>query len=187
MTSPSVADRVDVAVIPAPIQQPVAPKARLGMKEIIAQSKEAVSIYQQKPSKEEPALSQELEEEVATEMYNQSAIEVAWNGYIENANLPLGQLLTALKTAQIKYLPEEQMVQFSFPSETQVIYFNDVRGEIASYFKLQQLPGLRLETYIQKDEERVVSLLTDGQIFESWRKDNPALEELYRLFQLRIE
>jgi hypothetical protein len=174
-------------LVSAPVQQTTSTKAKLGLKEIIAQSKDAVSIYQNQPTKEETILSQEPTEEVATETYDQSAIEAAWNGFIENANLPLGQLLTALKTAQIKYLPEQQAVQFSFPSETQVIYFNDVRGDIASFFKSKQLPGLRLETYIQKDDERIVSLLTDGQIFESWRKENPVLEDLYRLFQLRIE
>jgi hypothetical protein len=157
------------------------------MKELIAQSKEAVSIFEKKTTPIESDPVKEIAVEVATQLYSQEAIESAWKGFIESSNLPLGQLLTALKTAQVKYLGEQQMVQFSFPSETQVIYFNDVRGDVAAYFKQQLLPGLKLETYIQKDEERVVSMLTDGQIFESWRKDNPALEDMYRMFQLRIE
>jgi hypothetical protein len=68
-----------------------------------------------------------------------------------------------------------------------VIYFNEVRGEVAAFFRNKNLPGLKLETYVQKEDERVISMLTDGQKFEVWRKENPALEDLYRLFQLRVE
>ena len=101
--------------------------------------------------------------------------------------MPLGQLYTALRTAVVQYHPDKQTIVFSFPSETQVIYFNEVRGEIAAFLRNEQLPGIKMETYVQKDDERVISMLTDGQKFEAWRKENAALEDLYRVFQLRVE
>ncbi len=159
----------------------------MGKREIIAQSKEAVSIFAGVAKKKEEETEVDEVKEVILREYAQSEVEATWKRYLSESNLPVGQLWTALKTAVVKYQPENHALLFSFPSETQVIYFNDVRGDIAAFFKSAQLPGLTLETYIQKDEERVVSMLTDGQKFEAWRNDNPVLEDLYKLFQLRVE
>ncbi len=88
--------------------------------------------------------------------------------------------------AELKY--ENGIMTLEFPSETQVIYFNDVRSELANYFKDQkEIVGLKFETSITKIENLKVSMLTNAEKFEAWRKDNSALEELYQLFQLRLE
>lgn len=163
------------------------PKAKLGMKEIIAQSKDVVSIFAEIKKVEEKKESIEEEEEPALRLYSEQEVQEAWADYLANANLPLGQLYTALRTAVLQYKSDSYTAVFSFPSETQVIYFNEVRGEVAAFFRNKNLPGLKLETYVQKEDERVISMLTDGQKFEVWRKENPALEDLYRLFQLRVE
>jgi len=157
------------------------------MKEIIAQSKDVVSIFAEIKKVEEKKELVEEEEESALRLYNEQEVQDAWADYLANANLPLGQLYTALRTAVVKYQSETYTTIFSFPSETQVIYFNEVRGDVAAFFRSKNLPGLKLETYVQKEDERVISMLTDGQKFEVWRKENPALDDLYRLFQLRVE
>jgi len=164
------------------------PKAKLGMREMIAQSKEAVSIFAEIKKAEEKILESEKEdEESALREYDPQEVHDAWGRYLSGSNMPLGQLYTALRTAVVQYHPNKQTLVFSFPSETQVIYFNEVRGEIAAFLRNEQLPGIKMETYVQKDDERVISMLTDGQKFEAWRKENAALEDLYRVFQLRVE
>jgi molybdopterin-biosynthesis enzyme MoeA-like protein len=91
-----------------------------------------------------------------------------------------------MSLAQPKFL--NNVLTLGFPSETQVIYFNDIRNELASYFKeLHQIKGLAFNTEVIKEVETHKNLMTVTQRFESLRADNPAIEKLYRLFQLRME
>ena len=69
-----------------------------------------------------------------------------------------------------------------------MIYFNDIRSELANYFKdKENIVGLTFETAITKIQDLKVAMLTNAEKFEVWRKENPALENLYQRFQLRLE
>jgi hypothetical protein len=75
-----------------------------------------------------------------------------------------------------------------FPSETQISYFNDCRKSVAQFFKYKYgIQGLKFETGIVEDSEIKTSFLTHSQKIERWRQENPGIELLFQVFQLRQE
>jgi hypothetical protein len=163
--------------------------APLGQREKIAQSKEIISISQLKKETEQgtqEALAEAEIQETADRAYNEGEVLEAWQSFLKSDKIPQGQLWAAMSLAQPKFL--NNVLTLGFPSETQVIYFNDIRNELASYFKeLHQIKGLAFNTEVIKEVETHKNLMTVTQRFESLRADNPAIEKLYRLFQLRME
>ncbi len=162
-------------------------KPALGLRETIAKSKDVISIQSVmvQKSKEQEEKAQEVVDELGGD-YTHQQVALAWVDFLNSGVLPIGQIKTAMSMAELKY--ENGIMTLEFPSETQVIYFNDVRSELANYFKDQkEIVGLKFETSITKIENLKVSMLTNAEKFEAWRKDNSALEELYQLFQLRLE
>jgi hypothetical protein len=176
---------------PRSVRPPVAPRsiAPLGQRELIAKSDHLISITQtQRSNSAEDVVKEasQVELERADRIYSAEELQSAWNAFLKSGKITSGQTLAALTSAQLK-IAENEMI-FSFPSETQVIYFNDVRSDLAGYFKESfQIKGLTFTAGIIKLEEAKVSLLTASQQFEKMRQDNPAIEKLYRLFQLRME
>jgi hypothetical protein len=162
-------------------------KPALGLRETIAKSKDLISIQSVmvQKAKEQEEKAQEIVDELGGE-YSQDQVSAAWMDFLNSGILPIGQIKTAMSMADLKY--ENGVMTLEFPSETQVIYFNDVRIELANYFKDQKdIVGLKFETRITKIQDLKVAMLTNAEKFEAWRKENPALEDLYQLFQLRLE
>ena len=185
----------DGTPISTSIQRPIVPSsasrvpAPLGQRDKISQSKEIISISQlSNPSQQatQGGIEEELIQETADREYNQEEVFLAWDSFLKSGKIPQGQLWAAMSLAQPKFL--NNALTLGFPSETQVIYFNDIRNELASYFKeLHQIKGLTFNTEVIKEVETHKNLMTVTQRFESLRLENPAIEKLYRLFQLRME
>ncbi len=176
---------------PRSVRPPAEPRAvaPLGQRELIAKSESLISITQTKRVEtvaDDTSVAAQVEQELADRIYAPDELQNAWNAFLKAGKITSGQTLAALTSAQLR-INENEMI-FSFPSETQVIYFNDIRSDLASYFKESfQIKGITLTADVLKLEETKVSLLTASQQFEKMRQDNPAIEKLYRLFQLRME
>jgi hypothetical protein len=176
---------------PRSVRPPAVPRsiAPLGQRELIAKSDNLISINQAKRIEivaDEATIALQTELEKADRIYAEDELQNAWNTFLKAGKITSGQTLAALTSAQLKINNNEMI--FSFPSETQVIYFNDIRSDLAGYFKEAfQIKGLTFTADVLKLEEAKVSLLTASQQFEKMRLDNPAIEKLYRLFQLRME
>jgi hypothetical protein len=64
--------------------------------------------------------------------------------------------------AELKY--NTGVMTLEFPSETQVIYFNDIRSDLANYFKEKEnIVGLQFETSITKIQDLKVAMLTNAE------------------------
>jgi len=162
-------------------------KASLGLKDTIAKSTDVISIQsvmvQKAKEQEEKAL--DVLEELGGD-YSQPQVVDAWKSFLNSGVLPIGQIKTAMSMAELQYA--DGVMTLEFPSETQVIYFNDIRSELANYFKdHENIVGLKFETAITKIQDLKVAMLTNAEKFEAWRKESPALELLYQRFQLRLE
>jgi hypothetical protein len=109
-------------------------KASLGLKDTIAKSTDVISIQsvmvQKAKEQEEKAL--EVLEELGGD-YSQPQVADAWKSFLNSGVLPIGQIKTAMSMAELQYA--DGVMTLEFPSETQVIYFNDIRSELANYFK----------------------------------------------------
>ena len=176
---------------PRSIRPPEAPRlpAPLGQREKIAQSKEVISIstlrqeVKEKAEQEDPDL---IFQETADRAYQEAEVLHAWAEFLQSGKVPQGQLWAALTLAKPSF--SDNVLKLGFPSETQVIYFNDVRLDLANYFKeVHQIKGLKFVTEVLKEVETHKNLMTITQRFESLRKDNPAIEKLYRVFQMRMD
>jgi hypothetical protein len=163
--------------------------APLGQRDKISQSKEIISISQLNTSTGQMAqgdLEEELIQETADRAYNQDEVFSAWDSFLKSGKIPQGQLWAAMSLAQPRF--SENILTLGFPSETQVIYFNDVRNDLAGYFKeAHQIKGLTFNTEVLKEVETHKNLMTVTQRFENLRQENPSIEKMYRLFQLRME
>ena len=162
-------------------------KPALGLRETIAKSKDVISIQSVmvQKAKEQQEKALEVVEELGGD-YQEEQVSMAWKSFLNSGVLPIGQIKTAMSMAELKY--NGGVMTLEFPSETQVIYFNDIRSELANYFKEKEnIVGLQFETSITKIQDLKVAMLTNAEKFEAWRKENPALENLYQRFQLRLE
>lgn len=162
-------------------------KPALGLRETIAKSKDVISIQSVmvQKAKEQEEKAQEVVEELGGD-YSEDQVSSAWKSFLNSGVLPIGQIKTAMSMAELKY--NGGVMTLEFPSETQVIYFNDIRSELANYFKEKEnIVGLQFETSITKIQDLKIAMLTNAEKFEAWRKENPALENLYQRFQLRLE
>jgi hypothetical protein len=179
------------ATKPRSIVPPAATRvpAPLGQREKISQSKEIISITQSRnPAQHAVDGESELEviQETADRDYNESEVFTAWAAFLKSGKIPQGQLWAAMSLAQLRFA--SNVLTLGFPSETQVIYFNDVRNDLAAYFKeAHQIKGLTFATEVLKEVETHKNLMTVTQRFENLRQENPAIEKMYRLFQLRME
>jgi hypothetical protein len=163
------------------------PKPALGQRETIVKSKDIISIQSVmvQKAKEQVEQLQDVVEELGGD-YSEDEVLLAWKSFLNSGVLPIGQIKTAMSMAELKYV--SGVMTLEFPSETQVIYFNDIRSELANYFKdKENIVGLKFETSITKIQDLKVTMLTNAEKFEAWRKENPALESLYQRFQLRLE
>ncbi|MEN9948441.1 MAG: hypothetical protein RL106_1264 [Bacteroidota bacterium] len=176
---------------PRSIAQPAAPRipAPLGQRDKISQSKEIISISQLNNPTGQIAqgnVEEELIQEIADRAYNQDEVFLAWDSFLKSGKIPQGQLWAAMSLAQPRF--SDNVLTLGFPSETQVIYFNDVRNDLAGYFKeSHQMKGLTFITEVLKEVETHKNLMTVTQRFENLRQENPSIEKMYRLFQLRME
>ncbi len=172
-------------VPPSPARVP----APLGQRDKISQSKEIISITQSRnPAIQTVDGENELEviQETADRDYNELEVFMAWEAFLKSGKIPQGQLWAAMSLAKPRFA--SNILTLGFPSETQVIYFNDVRNDLASYFKeSHQIKGLTFSTEVLKEVETHKNLMTITQRFENLRQENPAIEKMYRLFQLRME
>jgi hypothetical protein len=162
-------------------------KPALGQRETIVKSKDVISIQSVmvQKAKEQEEKAQEVVEELGGD-YSEEQVLLAWKSFLNSGVLPIGQIKTAMSMAELRY--DSGIMTLEFPSETQVIYFNDIRSELANYFKdKENIVGLTFETAITKIQDLKVAMLTNAEKFEAWRKENPALENLYQRFQLRLE
>lgn len=163
--------------------------APLGQRDKIAQSKEVISISTLRQEVKEQAEQEDPDlifQEIAEREYQDSEVINAWTAFLQSGKVPQGQLWAALTLAKPSFY--NNTLKLGFPSETQVIYFNDVRLDLATYFKeTHQIKGLKFETEVLKEVEAHKNLMTVTQRFENLRKDNPAIEKLYRVFQMRMD
>jgi hypothetical protein len=162
-------------------------KPALGQRETIVKSKDVISIQSVmvQKAKEQEEKAQEVVEELGGD-YSEQQVSLAWKSFLNSGVLPIGQIKTSMSMAELRY--GSGIMTLEFPSETQVIYFNDIRSELANYFKdKENIVGLKFETAITKIQDLKVAMLTNAEKFEVWRKENPALENLYQRFQLRLE
>ncbi|MCC6601539.1 MAG: DNA polymerase III subunit gamma/tau [Crocinitomicaceae bacterium] len=160
-----------------------------GKKGLLTSSADAISIRQirQRQEVSGETSAAEVIQEIATREYTQGEILEAWSSFADEKLLQNRQVQTAFKVAFLE-LKENYCLRVAFPSETQQMYFNDYRSELAEFFKSRyDISGLSFQIDIQKNSEVRLSTKTDKEKFDAMKEKNKALEELWRKFQLRVD
>lgn len=157
---------------------------------LIAESADSLSIRSiRRDHLEHKEISEQLaiEEEEADKIYPFEQIQSSWKSFCETVLHENKQVQSTFAVAQLRSI-DDNKVMVSFPSETQIFYFNEWRPRFAEYLRESaNMRGIRFETEVIKLEERPALALSDREKFEALRSKYPVLEELRIKFQLRIE
>jgi DNA polymerase III subunit gamma/tau len=133
--------------------------------------------------KEEAALTIEK----PTRSYSQEEITKAWTEFAQTKLGNNKQVQSAFVVARLELLDNETL-RVAFPSETQTMYFNDYRGMLGDFLRNEyDIRGVNFEVSIQRSNEKVMTIRSDKEKFEAMKAKNPALDSLWRKFQLRVD
>ncbi len=169
---------------------PAAP-ASLGKKSIITKSVDSISIRttMQTVENKKTELFEEgnAPKEAATRTYTIQEIQNAWQSFTKEMLGNNKQEQAAFVVASLD-LVHNELLRVAFPSETQQMYFNNIRSQLGDYLRNKfDIRGLDFELTIQKGEEKKLTILSDKEKFDAMKAKNPALESLWRKFQLRVD
>lgn len=161
------------------------PSAGVSMVSDIPSIKSLKTNVRQKDQVSEKPDKEVLEE--PTRAYTSEEIHAAWNEFIDQRLQANRQVQTAFKVAHLELL-DDRRLRIAFPSPTQHIYFNDERGALIDFFRSAHgITGLIYVLDIQRSEEVRLSTKTDKEKFDAMREKNPAMDLLWRTFQLRVD
>lgn len=165
--------------------------AGLGKKSIIFKSADSISIRSTmqtvETKKTELFEEGQTPKEAATRAYTIAEIQGAWNAFTQEMLGSNKQEQAAFVVASLE-LVHNELLRVSFPSETQQMYFNNIRSQLGDYLRNKfDIRGLDFELAIQKGEEKKLTVLSDKEKFDAMKAKNPALESLWRKFQLRVD
>lgn len=180
-----------------PVKSPVASttttiKPSAENRQKLFQSSDFISIHKLTKQAGEELNSKSAEQAEAAEEkpmreFSFTELQNAWDSF---TNTQLGenmQVQTAFKMANLT-MTDKLKLNVAFPSETQKMYFNDYRTNLADYLKNEhQISGITYELDVLKLEEVKLSSRSDKDKFEAMREKNPSLEELRKKFNLQIE
>lgn len=169
---------------------PAAP-ASLGKKSIISKSADSISIRTTMQTVENKKMELfedgQVQKEAASRTYTLQEIQQAWNSFTNEMLGNNKQEQAAFVVASLD-LVHNDLLRVAFPSETQQMYFNNIRSQLGDYLRNKfDIRGLDFELTIQKGEEKKLTVLSDKEKFDAMKAKNPALESLWRKFQLRVD
>lgn len=130
----------------------------------------------------------EVSVEAAGRVFTQEEFVLGWKAFTESQLHDNAQAQMTFKVAQLAVL-EGMVVKVVFPSETQLHYFNDLRGALAEFLRNNhEISGVKYEVQTAQQEEVRMpgSFLSEKDKFEQMREKNPAIEELRKRFNLEI-
>jgi len=166
-------------------------KPAFGKKNLILQSSENVSIKRSmQRSVTESAIAQVEEaavREAPTREYTSFEVQNAWNAFADDKLKHNMQVQSAFKVAQID-LKLGNTLRIAFPSETQQMYFNDYRSQLAEFMRNNfDIRGLDFVVEILKQEDIKATYQTAKQRFDNLIQKHPSLETLRKKFNLQID
>lgn len=139
----------------------------------------------QQPETQEGAPGMPKEE--ASRNYTIAEIQQAWDRFTAERLHVNKQVQSAFSVAVLQLLSPTQL-KVSFPSETQMMYFNDYRPLLGEFLRTEyDIRGVDFELDILKADGRKLVILSDKEKFDAMRAKNPSLDSLWRKFQLRVD
>ncbi|MEZ4799292.1 MAG: hypothetical protein R2809_05815 [Flavobacteriales bacterium] len=130
---------------------------------------------------------QEAKDEKPLREFTFPELQSAWDSFTETQLGDNMQVKTAFKMANLT-MEDRLKLKVAFPSETQKMYFNDYRSNLAEYLKNEhQISGITYELDVLKLEEIKLSTRSDKEKFDAMREKNPSIEELRKRFNLLID
>ncbi len=125
--------------------------------------------------------------EEPTREYFQDEIDAAWKAFIAKRQTTNKQVQTSLEVAVLE-LSNKRELRVAFPSETQHMYFNQVRTDLIDFLRSEfGIVGLIYHLDVQRKEEIRLSTKTDREKFEAMREKNESVDLLWKVFQLRVD
>lgn len=120
--------------------------------------------------------------------FSQEEFVLGWKAFTDTQLKDNAQAQMTFKVAQLA-VSEHMQVKVIFPSETQLHYFNDLRGALAEFLRNHHdISGVKYEvqTAMQEEVRMPGSFMSEKDKFEQMREKNPAIEELRKRFNLEI-
>ncbi len=188
----SIASKPDAPANPiasSTVAEPIKPS--FGKKNLILQSSENVSIKRSmQRTAADAANAVEVEtatRELPSREYTSKEVQNAWSAFADDKLKHNMQVQSAFKVAQID-LKLGNTLRVAFPSETQQMYFNDYRSQLADFMRTNfDIKGLDFVVEILKQEEIKATYQTAKQRFDNLVQKNPSLETLRKKFNLQID